>query len=288
MSGRTLIFGIGAAKAGTSWLYDYLDHHDEVSLSAVKELHYFNALEFGRGRFFREMHEAQLKSFRWRLANGRDAAMVPYRQRMVTDLENWLATFDGKTGDDAAYLDYLGRGAGVARAIGDITPAYALLSVATFRRMFGLMKRVRFIYLLREPVDRLWSHLRMDAGRGGAAVATQKMDAFLEGDEKNVALRGNYRRTLNRLWQAVPREAVHVEFFERLFSSAAIERLCTFLGLTPQPAAFAKVVHESGVKAPLDAERRARAEALLRPQYNFVRDRLGGLPAEWRERMVTA
>ncbi len=287
MSGQTLIFGVGAAKAGTSWLFDYLAHHDEVYLPTVKELHYFNALEFGRGKFFREMHERQLADFEWKMIFAKDEALRPYRVQAAADLSRWLDVFDGQNANDAGYLDYLGRGR-PEKLIGDITPAYALLSAATFKRMAGLMERVRFVYLIREPVERLWSQLRMDAGKQGEAEALKRMDDFLEGGQKNVAERSNYRRTINRLWQAMPREALHIEFFERLFSAEAIAKLCAFLGITPKAADFDKTVHQSRVSAGLDEGRRARAEALLKPQYNFVRDKLGGLPPEWTARMVTA
>lgn len=287
MVGQTLIFGVGAAKAGTSWLFDYLFHHDECYLPTVKELHYFNALEFGRGGFFRELHERHLADFRWKLANGKDHNRA-YREQAVADVSRWLEVFDGRTSDDESYLDYLGRGRAGAKVIGDITPAYALLSVATFKRMAALMERVRFVYLIREPVERLWSHIRMDAGKKGEAEALRRMDVLLEGGESQALLRSNYRRTINRLWKAVPREALHLEFYERLFSKEAIARLCGFLGIAPREAAFATAVNPSAVTARLDEGRRARAERLLRPQYNFVKDRLGGLPPEWTARMVTA
>ena len=48
MTNATLLFGIGAAKAGTTWLYRYLAAHPEVRLPAVKELHYFDTCETGK------------------------------------------------------------------------------------------------------------------------------------------------------------------------------------------------------------------------------------------------
>ncbi|HHS89575.1 MAG TPA: sulfotransferase family protein, partial [Rhodobacteraceae bacterium] len=42
----TIFFGVGAAKSGTSWLYRYLEGHPETHLRSVKELHYFDALDF--------------------------------------------------------------------------------------------------------------------------------------------------------------------------------------------------------------------------------------------------
>ena len=44
----TLLFCVGATKAGTSWLFDYLKHHPECHLRSVKELQYFYAHEQNR------------------------------------------------------------------------------------------------------------------------------------------------------------------------------------------------------------------------------------------------
>jgi flagellin-specific chaperone FliS len=36
--------GIGAQKAGTTWLANYLDAHPQVAFSPIKELHFFDAV----------------------------------------------------------------------------------------------------------------------------------------------------------------------------------------------------------------------------------------------------
>ena len=40
---NTLLLCIGAQKAGTTWLADYLRDHPEVHLPPVKEVHFFDA-----------------------------------------------------------------------------------------------------------------------------------------------------------------------------------------------------------------------------------------------------
>lgn len=39
----THVVGIGAAKCGTSWLYNYLNNHPQAVRAKVKEIHYFDA-----------------------------------------------------------------------------------------------------------------------------------------------------------------------------------------------------------------------------------------------------
>ncbi|MDE9449358.1 sulfotransferase [Aliiroseovarius sp. Z3] len=279
MTGQTFIFCLGATKAGTSWLFDYLSNHRECHLPAMKELHYFDALEHDTGAFYRKEAQARLEA-------ARTAAPTPWQKRLIADLERWLAVFDGKTRDDAAYLRYVREGGEAARVVGDFTPAYGLLKEKTLSAMAALTDKVRFVYLMRDPVDRIWSNIRMMAGNDGAALDA-KVDGVLNGTADNILDRSNYRRTLNRLTRAIPREALHIEFYERLFTPDAIERLCAFLGITPQPASFDRVVHQS-MKADLPMGQRAQLQAALKPQYNFVEKFMGELPPEWTQKMVSA
>ncbi|NIJ43343.1 hypothetical protein FHS78_003657 [Parvibaculum indicum] len=44
LDNKCFILGVGAQKAGTSWLHDYLERRPEVFMpSPWKELHYFDA-----------------------------------------------------------------------------------------------------------------------------------------------------------------------------------------------------------------------------------------------------
>ena len=42
----TLLFCVGAAKSGTTWLYRYLHDHPECHLRSIKELHFFDTIDF--------------------------------------------------------------------------------------------------------------------------------------------------------------------------------------------------------------------------------------------------
>lgn len=290
VAGKTLIYCVGAAKAGTSWLFDYLFGHPECYFTPVKELHYWDALEFGRGRFYRDQIPARIEDIRGRYEVTDGDAQRAYQELNMASNQRWYDTFDGKTRNDAAYLDFLGMNASDAKVVGDFTPAYGTLSVKWFSEMAKVCEGSKFVMILREPVDRLWSHFRMDAGSGAEATqaALDKMDAFLDGGEKAVAMRSNYRRTINRLVEAVGRERLHIEFYERLFSQEAIARFCAFLGIAPQEAAFSRKVHGTVQQSELDPARRAKAQAVLKPQYNFIDRFMGEVPGEWTQRMVTA
>ncbi len=67
--------GIGAQRAGTTWLYRCLQRHPQLYLPGTKELHYFDRLT-GRGPQF-----TQVRSL-WSGLVGQGAAERGWRQRV--------------------------------------------------------------------------------------------------------------------------------------------------------------------------------------------------------------
>ncbi len=271
--GPRLLFGLGATKAGTSWLYRWLQGHPDARLRTVKELHYFDTL--AGDRIARRVSE--LAEERTALAAGNA------RPERLRDIDELRALFADPS--DAAYLDYLGSGSGVA---GDITPAYGLLSEAWLRRMDGLGD-ARFLLILRDPVARLWSHVRMIAGRrdpSGAVTAERSariLRRTIRGEEDHIARRSDYRGILTRLFAAIPASRRLVLFFENLFSGDTVHAICDFLGITRVPP-LAGVVH-GGRPLPMTPDQHRAARDWLAPQYEHVSQAMGRVPAAWTERM---
>ncbi|MBN2905581.1 MAG: sulfotransferase [Rhodobacteraceae bacterium] len=283
MTQATLLFGVGATKAGTSWLHAYLAGHAQCHLRTIKELHFFDTLEEGR----LEQARAALDTTRARTAMrpaSPDPARVASRARGLADMDDWSHVL--ACGDEAAYLDYLDQGRGEARLIADITPAYSTLPVGRFERMAAMASDVRFVYLMRDPVERLWSHVRMIARRRAASGAPVGVRAgrllarALRGREPQITQRGDYRTVLERLWAAVDPSRLFLAFYEELFSQEAIARLCRFLGIAPMAADLSARVH-AGVPVRMSAEQRRAAARFLAPQYDFVAERLGRVPPAW-------
>ncbi len=289
ISEPTLLFCLGANKAGTSWLYRYLAAHPECRMPLIKELHYFDARHFGKVVAERRRIVALRDNAARELGSASGARAVALRAE-VAELDEWLSVINAGDVDDQAYRGFLMTRAGQAKLAGDMTPAYALLPEAVLGRMQSLANSVRFLYILRDPVDRLWSNLRMNAARvsrDAGLVATEALrmfDAWASGGEKPVRKRSDYAGTLARLTQAIRPANLSVIFYERLFNPASMDRLCAFLGISPHPADFAKPVH-AGIAAVLDAGRQAQARVLLAPQYDYVHRTIGDLPPRWRENM---
>mgnify|MGYP006430979611 CR=1 FL=1 len=278
----TLLFGVGAARSGTSWLYRYLAAHPECHLRAVKEPHFFDSLETGRIEAPVAAMEAELAALDTGASPTRAAAPDASAQR--ADLAEYLAMI--RAGDVHRYLHYLSGQRGNARLVGDMTPAYSLLPVDRLRQMAGLMTDVRFIYLMRDPVARLWSHVRMIARRrqrAGQSLGVQAgtiLEATLDGSERHILSRGDYTGAIERLSRAVPAERLFLGFFEELFTDDGLARLASFLGIAPRPAPVEVAAH-SGPPAPMTEAQASRAAHALRPQYEYVARRTGRVPDAW-------
>lgn len=283
MGDAVLMFGMGATKAGTSWLYRYLAGHPDCHLRSVKELHYFDTVDHGD----RAGRAAGMRARRDQLA-AKPGANAD-RARRIADLDALSDVIEG--GDDADYLAYLDAGREDQRLVGDVTPAYGLLGEGRLAHMAGMAGQVRFVYLMRDPVARLWSHVRMIARRRNGAdtqIAGQAgtiLGRVLAGAEGHIAERGDYRGALARIDRALAPKQVFVAFYEELFSGAMIDKLCAFLGIGSHPADFARTAH-AGVPVEMTPAQRADAAAWLAPQYEFVAARMGRLPQAWEANKV--
>ena len=284
MSDPVLLFGIGATKAGTSWLYRYLLDHPDCALRSIKELHFFDTIDDRKTRnFYLRDLERKAEALEHRIA-GADAAAQAEQMLHLVDLKVYSKVL--KSQDEAEYLAYLEDERGGERVVGDITPAYGLLPVDRLAHMAGLRSNVRFIYLMRDPVDRLWSHVRMIAKRRNddeavvGAAAARILDRVLSGGEDHIAIRGDYRTVLEKLASAVEPGQSFVCTCEDLFAGDRLERLCAFLGIAYLPGDTGTKVH-GGISADMRPEQKARAAEYLRPQYDFVAEMMGRLPPAW-------
>ena len=280
MTDPVIMLGVGATKSGTSWLYRYLAGHPECHFRSIKELHFFDALEKGRIDRQIEAREAEAAGIRTRIANG--TARAGARDRL-TDREDLVDVL--KEGDRSSYLRYLHAGAGTRKVVGEVTPAYALLPETRLSEIARMAMDVRFVYMMRDPVARLWSHVRMIARRrgGGDGVDPGRAGRILRrtfrGEETEIALRGDYRAALEKFDRAIDPARILVLVFEELVSGAAIDRLCAFLGIQRTSADLAPA--HVGAPLEMDAAQRRAARDWLAPQYDFVADWLGRRPAAW-------
>lgn len=287
-----MFFCIGAQKAGTSWLHSYLSAAPEVHFSPNKELHYFDVCANHGGMALRVRINA-LRVLADKMETG-DTRLHAGMVERACDAAELLRIYTGKGGAEAnrhdPYIKYLTRGRGAQRLVGDITPSYAVLNRENFADMASIGE-ARFIFILRDPVARLWSHFRMsatsDIGTGASAeqlmsTCRKRIATLHEANRLTRIERSDYLRTMAELEAVIPAERILYVFFEDLFDGEATQQVCDFLGIAHLPANSAERVNE-GVSLPIPKDIETLFRLILDAQYSGIRARFGPrVPTRWR------
>lgn len=227
---KTFLIGLGGHKCGTTWLHDYLSQMKTTKMGAFKEYHIFDARELGEARYFLDQ----------RLAEAREQLAKPeYRFDADPDLWKRIAFLADPEMYFAYFADLLSRKR--VQLTGDITPSYSGLSAKTLTQIRkGFERRdirVRAMFLMRDPVERAWSAVRMRRREALRVKPDLKFKTSEDEDlralytSENFVLRASYDRSIQAILTAFPREDVFFGFYETLFNVESIQSICAFLGL---------------------------------------------------------
>ena len=265
----TFILGVGAQKAGTTWLHRELSRCSAVDLGFCKEY-----------KAFPNIKPAAHKS-QWRWPT-RQPRFDPERfaQLPETDQHQWMRT------DPRAYLHYfrsLVRGDPKLLATGDISPHYSELRTQQFQHIRRLLEdggfKVKVILLLRDPVERVWSQLRMLRRQNRfpelCSYREEETALALLHHHPRFAAKTQYHRTLDALERVFAPEQLHIDFYERLFTSDAHQRLGTFLELNLPAADFNTRINASPKKIDICPKLKQTVALAYRDVYKAIVDRFG-------------
>ncbi len=294
MTEPTILYGVGATKAGTSWLYDALKGHADCALRDIKEAHYWDTVN-GADRLAyletleKQLHKLRLSRHRANLGNrGWEAANV---DRQIAALTEQIDMLCADRQGNAAYLDWLTRERVDEAVVADFSPSYALLEGPALERMVRVSPKTRVIYLMRDPLARLWSHVRMAARRKvgeGAELESRAnyiLRRVLNGESHaQISLRSDYAAAVDRLTAVVPESRLSLMFTEEMFAPGGFEQVCGFLGIRKAAADTQKPVH-AGVKVQMEPGLREMAMNFLKDQYDWARATFGPLPQAWQNNL---
>jgi len=268
LSKRKFLLGVGAHKAGTTWLHYYLHNHPQVYMSPVKEMHFF-------GNRFEPEDRWTLSHFRRRIQGRKEKAgekgqtfsALHARIRMGGNMKSYRRFFRRRVTDEPVF--------------GEITPAYSMLDVKELEFARSRFDQIRIIFLMRNPVDRLWSHMRFSEDFDTLEQLEGRLDGILQ--KPAYAERIDYAQTIKNLKQVFTPNELHFEFYDDLFTEPAVQRLCRFLEVDYMPANFRKRLNVS-IKAPLSPLLRPDVIRMLRKQYEFVIGNFAeAVPQSWHD-----
>ncbi len=223
-SNKTFILGLGCQKGGTTWLHNYLKNHHQASMGFRKEYHVLDALNLPLCQHFRDQSVAKAKSNLQR--------RFLLSQSAINDINHALFYSDVST-----YYDYFLTlfSSPKITLTGDITPSYAGLSAETLKEVrHQLIARgfqVRVIFLMRDPVKRCVSAMRMHCRKYGIVAPDENSLLKELYSSADFEMRTRYEQTLEAIDDAFLPNEVMFGFYEELFSYPTIKSICSFLEL---------------------------------------------------------
>ncbi len=160
---------IGAQKAGTTWMDRNLRIHPDIWLPPEKEMHYFDLPKnipfiffvFASERGDRHWVIKRLKKA-YRRAKANPATRAWHqRYYFLPRTDSWYkALFTPDNGQIA----------------GELTPHYAVMSEKKIAHVHALAPAMKIIYLLRNPIERMWSQAAMEFSDWSGYQGIQTMD----------------------------------------------------------------------------------------------------------------
>ena len=259
---------IGAHKGGTTWLYQQLDSHPDFWMPPFKELHYFDQLSNVERASSPRCRDEQDLRF---LESIKNLSAKPYM-----DLEHYARLFEAK----GSLLS------------GDISPNYSTLSNEVIRQVAGYFPTLKVIFLARDPVERVWSHLSME-------VRYRQIEPFDVTDinevNRNLVRRGlllrSYPSAVVARWKRhVHPDRFRIYFFDDLQGNPTELRRSILRFLDADPAkrgsrAMADYNGWAGVeKLPLTDEVRSHLARFFKKELKTCAARLGGPARDWPAR----
>nr|MDJ0649638.1 sulfotransferase [Xenococcaceae cyanobacterium MO_188.B19] len=179
---------IGAAKAGTTSLYNYLKEHPQIYMSPVKE-----------PRFFYLMNEK---------LDFRGPGDENILNSSTSDLEDYSTLFQGVSNEIA---------------IGEASSMY-LYHPKTPKRIKSYVPDVKMITILRDPVERAYSHFLMNV-KNGLEPLTDFVQVLQEeeirirsnwGSNWHHKARGFYYSQVKRYFDIFDRSQIKIYLYEDL------------------------------------------------------------------------
>ncbi|MEQ9257807.1 MAG: sulfotransferase [Roseovarius sp.] len=239
MTEKVFLLGVGAQKAGTTWLHDYLNSHPETDMGFIKEYHVMDGLFIPECAMYRDKYAPDLALMR----EGKAPVNKSRKIAFLHDLDT--------------YFDYFAEllSQPEIRLAGDITPSYSGRSaehLTMIREKFeqrGI--RTKCIFLMRDPVDRIWSAVRMwrrerrleDPNKNFKRSEALQVRKNYMRDETRI--RSDYAETLKNVTATFGPDDLHVGLFETMFNDETVETITGFLGLSYKDADLGKRVNAS-------------------------------------------
>lgn len=265
----------GMQKAGTRWLYDQMCARKDIWMPPIKEMNFFKGPPL-RPKNAETIEKGTTQKPHSIISDDRDLYFI----REFADVEKHL-------GDTEWYMrlfDYKDT-----KLSGDVSPNYSRLEPRKISMLSRAMPEARFVLLVREPVSRLWSYLRMRVRQKSLTEADIVDWPNVERVLRSPSVARN--SFPSKVWQdwshIVPAERIRFWFFDDICTqpSVVVNEVCEFLSTAPGPgsipASYNRNVGTAKVAMPAAIQRNLLK--YFEQEHDNCARLFGGHATRWRE-----
>lgn len=180
---QRLFLSVGAMKAGTTWLYDKLRQHPDIYFTPLKEVHFF-AHYYGKSSILEQTKR-----------DARACHALSKSERSIggtTDYDNltkWYSRYRCEPVDYLWLYEIMEQGIKKEQYVSDFSNLGCFLDIKDWEDVRNHVDKLRVIYILRDPLSRIWSHFKFHLQFSKHINALQP--------DKDFAL---FQRILNKPW----------------------------------------------------------------------------------------
>lgn len=204
---------LGPQRTGTTWLYFNLHLHPEILLHRMKETYYFTTLgKPEHPRYLFPFLEDYLASYR--------EPLIERLKKHYVCLRKSLSFYRPKI-------------------IGEATASYALLPDEIIAEIVRMNPEIKGIIMLRDPVERAWSHAKKTLVRGkNEPVGFDKFRAYFETSGQKQ--RAGYPAMIDAWKKHLAPGRLYLGRYDRIAScpKGMLEGVERFLGVTTKALYF--------------------------------------------------
>ena len=278
--------GIGAQKAGTTWLGHNLQLHPGVWMPEINELHYFNdRINDPKNPFTRlydKIKGGRTVDRRWRRQV--KSRIQRYRRNFSEEDFLWNLKYYAGAPDDEWYASLFEAGQGKVK--GEITPAYSMLDRESIAHVHSLVPDAKLIFMMRNPIERAWSQVVMWFDKSGNDMASaQRRRLKRNFESEGSRSRTDYLRTLENWSEFYPENRIFVGFLEDIhfYPEELLKSVYDFLSVDPtfEPEGVGEKVHSRSA-GNMPTESAVYLARLYEEELSRLDESFGGYASFWR------
>ncbi len=254
---KTFILGVGAQKAGTTWLYEYIQNSPNANFGQLKEYHFWNSiLSAKQGKTTKKNKKLLSK---------------PISELSSCELLR-MTMLINKSYYELYFNSIINSGFSIT---GDITPQYARIISKGLHTIKGRLENygfsVKVIYLIRDPIERLWSNIRMEknlySSIGKEVSDSEAMKLHYKRDRWRFD--SEYDKVIINLRDSFKEENIYIGVYEEMFTKDKVKELSDFVGIEYNFSMLEKKINSSRKSEELDLDVIKEVRKFYNETYEF-------------------